>query len=337
MKYNRLAALLLALLLLASGCGKSDPPVYTDTAFLFDTVVTITLYGGSQEILQQAFDRCRHYENLLSRTIETSDIGRINRAKGAPVTVDPESAQLIDRGLYFGELSGGLFDITICPASSLWDFTSGRENPKTPDAAALAEAVKRIDYHRVKVSENTVTAEPGTELDLGGIAKGYIADRIAGFVKEKGVKSALVNLGGNVIVVGSKPDGNDFTVGIRKPFDPAGGLAGTLRVRNKTVVTSGTYERYFIADGTLYHHLLDPATGMPVQNELDSVTIVTDSSADADALSTICFIMGREKGTALIESRPDTEAIFIAKSGELSYTSGISEKANPKKLLLTRE
>lgn len=312
--------LLCLVLFVFSGCSK-QPVSFSKTEFMMDTVVNIKIYGGSQQVLEDAFNLCRQYEELFSRTIETSEISKINNSGGVPHTVSEDTAELISKGLYYGELSGGRFDITIYPASSLWDFTSTEKYIPSPEQ--LKEAVEHIDYRRVEVSGNTVTVPEGTKLDLGGIAKGYITDKVAAFLKSRGVKSAIINMGGNVYALGAKPDGSRFSVGIQRPFDTTGSYCALIYVADKTVVTSGTYQRYIKTDEALYHHILDPRTGMPVQNELDSVTIIADQSADADALSTVCFALGLEQGLKLIESIPDTEAVFITKDGQMVASPGI--------------
>ena len=177
-----------------------------------------------------------------------------------------------------------------------------------------------VDYRNLSIDGRIVTLKKGS-VDLGGIAKGYIADRVAAVLKEQGVRSALVDLGGNIVTVGNKA-GQPFRIGIKDPADPAS-LCAVLDGQDVSIVTSGIYERGFDQDGVRYHHLLDPATGMPVQNTLASVTVVCKNSADADALSTACFVMGEEQGIALIESLSDTEALFIRRDGEIRSTSGL--------------
>ncbi|MDI3535253.1 MAG: FAD:protein transferase, partial [Thermosediminibacterales bacterium] len=160
-------------------------------------------------------------------------------------------------------------------------------------------------------------------LDLGGIAKGYAADEVSKILKENHVKHAIVNLGGNVLAYGNKPDGSKWRIGIQKPFAPRGDYAGVVSVINKAVVTSGIYERYFEENGKIYHHILDPETGYPVENNLMSVTIITDKSIDADSLSTSVFAMGLKEGLNLIEKLDNTEAIFITKDSKIYLTSGL--------------
>ena len=293
------------------------------TGFYFDTVIKITLYNSDDaDYLDGCFALADKYENLLSATIESSDVSKINAANGSPVTVSPETAELIREGIDYGTLSSGQFDITIGKLSSLWDFS---ENPGiVPDADAIASAVSTINYQNITVSGNTVTLnDPDEAIALGGIAKGFIADKMKAYLNENGITSGIINLGGNVLIIGPKEDGSDYRIGIQKPFSDTGTALATVSIPDGTVVSSGVYERYFKKDGVLYHHLLNPKTGYPYENDLTGVTIICSRSVDGDGLSTTCFSLGLEDGMKLIESLPDTEAIFITSDGELHTSSGI--------------
>lgn len=313
------AALLPAVLL--SGC--TTPPEsesLTMTGTFFDTVVQIEVWGADQDIIEHCREMCENYEQMFSATIDTSEISEINNAKGEPVSVSDEAAELIQKGLEYGEISGGLFDITIAPASALWNFTDN-EDKTLPNPDELAEAVTHIDYHCVHVEENTVTlTDPEAQIDLGGIAKGYIADRVKEYLESEGIEHALIDLGGNMLALGGRYDGTDFRIGLQKPFAETGIAMAAVSINDQSVVTSGDYERYFEKDGVIYHHILDPDTGYPVQNDLDQVTIISDQSVDGDALSTTCFAMGLEDGLELIRSLDGVEAVFVTKGGEM-YTS----------------
>ena len=293
----------------------------TMTGTYFDTVVQIEVWGADQEIMEHCRQMCEDYEQMLSATIETSEISRINNAGGEPVEVSDETAGLIEEGIKYGDISDGRFDITIAPATDLWNFTDNEEKI-LPDPDELAEAVTHIDYHCIKVEGNTVTlTDPETRIDLGGIAKGYIADRLKEYLKDEGIEHALIDLGGNMLTLGRRYDGNDFRIGIQKPFADTGTAMAVVSVNDKSVVTSGDYERYFEKDGVIYHHILDPDTGYPVQNDLDQVTIISDQSVDGDALSTTCFAMGLEDGLELIRSLDGIEAVFVTKDGEMHTSS----------------
>ena len=318
------------MVLTLSGCSKNVEPVES-TEFILNTVANIRICDPEntedpEELLNQTFDLCSDYEKIFSRTIEGSDISKINESKGEPVEVSEDTIDILKLAIEFSKLSDGMFDVTIAPASTLWDFQS--DDPQVPSAEALAEAVKHIDYNNIEINCTTVTLkDPDSARDLGGIAKGYIADKAAEFLKENGVTSAVINLGGNVYVIGGKDEKTPFTVGVK---DPSGQktMLGTIEVRDKSVVTSGIYERCFEKDGKFYHHILDPKSGYPVENNLAGVTIISDQSVLGDVLSTTCFVLGEEKGMELIESMDNTEAIFVFKDGEMYFSSGFGKDIN---------
>lgn len=314
-----LSFLVLSCMCFLNGCGTQEPLVKSD--FLLDTIVTVTLYDSKEErIIDGCLDLCRQYENLFSKTIDDSDIAKINNAHGKPVTVSTDTIALIQKGIEYGELSNGLFDITIGPVSDMWDFKS--DAPKAPDDKALQNALAHVDYKAIQVNEQTVTlTDPDAKIDLGGIAKGYIADRMKEYLLTSGVNSATINLGGNVLTVGTKPDKDPFFIGIQKPFEDRNTIITPIAVTDQSIVSSGPYERFFYDEsGKLYHHILDTKTGYPVQNSLYGVTIISDKSVDGDALSTTCFALGLEKGFELIESLDGIEAVFIDNNYQLIYT-----------------
>ena len=298
---------------------------------MLNTFVTVTLYDtDDQEILDGCFDLCAEYENLLSRTKETSEIYRLNhRAEGErSLQVSEKTAQVIAKGLEYSRLSDGAFDITIEPLSSLWDFTA--ENPQVPPEEAIREARERVNYRNVSVEGNVVTfADDVTTIDLGAIAKGFIADEIKAYLIEEGVRSAIINLGGNVLCVGARPDETPFRIGIQRPFAERNEVAGALDIEDMSVVSSGVYERHFIQDGVNYHHLLNPRTGYPYENGLVQVTIISRDSVDGDGLSTTCFALGIEEGSELLESLEDTYGIFMTEDGETYYTEGAEQFLAP--------
>ena len=292
--------------------------------FYFDTVVIISAYGVEHSVLEEALEKCGMYERLLSKTIRGSDIWNINHANGQPVEVSEHTVEIIQCAQDISVRSNGAFDVTIAPASGLWDFTSGKK--QLPDAEALEEAVAHVDYKRLQLHGAVVNLPEGSEVDFGGIAKGYIADEIATFLVEKGVQSGLINFGGNIVVIGAKPDGGNWKIGIQNPKESIGLYLGHVAVADISVVTSGIYERGFEFDGATYHHLLDPQTGYPVQNELASVSVLSEVSMRADALSTACFVMGTEKAMEFLKQFPEVEAIFVDRDGEITYTKGIENR-----------
>ncbi len=308
---------------------KPEEPI-TATAFKLNTVVKVTIYNSQDEkILQDALALCDKYEKIFSRTRTDSEIYLLNEGKlpqeDGYYILSEECAELIGKGLYYSELSGGAFDITIEPLSSLWDFTSGEK--QIPDPQALVEAQKHVGYEKVELKGNKIRfQEDGMGLELGAIAKGYIADKIKEFLISEGVESAVIDLGGNVLCIGARPDGEAFRVGIQKPFADRNETVATAGIRDRSVVSSGIYERYFEKDGKLYHHILNPKSGYPYENGLTAVTILSDESVDGDGLSTVCFALGLEKGLELINSLPDTQAVFITEDGELHYSEHFEEE-----------
>ena len=298
-------------LMLLTSCTKQAQPLVV-SGFYFDTCVSLTLYEDtevSRDAAADFLDRCAAYEQLFSKNIEGSDIWRINHANGAAVTVSDETAALLTLAKQYAARSGGAALPTIGTVSALWDFHAGTAH--IPSKERIADARNHIDISCLQINGREVRlTDPDMQLDPGFIAKGYIADRLKDDLLARGIESGIINLGGNVAVLGEKPDGQAYTVGIEKPFSHGTPLY-TLSVRDTAVVTSGVYERYFYEDTVLYHHILDPATGFPVANDLYSVTIVCKDAAAADALSTACFVLGIQKGLALIEETDGAEALFL--------------------------
>lgn len=320
--------ILFAAILLLTGCKNKEP--VSATAFVLNTVATITIYkfegaGTPQTAIDEAFTLCGEYESRFSRTIPESEIAGINAAGGEAVPISQDTRELLMRSLEFCQLSGGAFDITLGGLSDLWNFTGA--NPHAPDAVAIAEALSHTGYGKLQIREEWASlADPETVIDLGGIAKGYIADRLGLFLREKGVSSGIIDLGGNILLIGGKPEGGgtkDFSVGIADPDYSSSGTLGVFSLQNKSIVTSGGYQRFFVENGKTYHHILDPKTGSSAESGLLSVTIVSDDSAEGDALSTACFVLGAEEGLRLIESLDGVEAVFIKEDGEAVYSSGI--------------
>lgn len=308
-----------------AACGRSPEPV-SRRGFYFDTVISISLYDSkyrsqSEDLLDHCFALAQQYEDLLSRTKENSDVWKLNHAGGGPVTLHEDTLFLLRAALSYAELTDGKVDPTIGSVNKLWDFTD--PEAVLPDETALAQALTHVNYRSVTIDGSTAALnDPEAELDLGFIAKGYIADRMKEYLVSQGVGSALINLGGNVLAIGCRPDGTPFKVGIQKPFADRGVTACVLPISGLSVVSSGSYERYFIKNGVIYHHILDTKTGYPVRNNLNEVTIISNSSMEGDALSTACFLLGEERGMELIESLPDTEAIFLTADGKILRSGG---------------
>ncbi len=317
-KYLYLLLPLLLTLPLFCSCEKNVYPL-SATEFMMDTVITITVYDGEADALDSAMKLCKKYENLFSRTVETSDIVKINNSNGTPVTVDPETSELLKIALDIAEKSDGAFDPTVLPLVELWNVT---KNTTPPKQDKITEGLKSVGYKNIHIDGNTVTANNGVKLDLGGIAKGYITDKVVEHLKQKKVTSAIINLGGNLYLLGNKK-GEPFSVGIQKPFGNSDQHSAVLMMENKTAVTSGVYQRYFKHNGQLYHHIIDPKTGYPANNGLYAVTVVSDSSSLADGLSTACLLLGTEKATALAKEY-GAELIIITSDDQLITTDGIN-------------
>ena len=297
--------------------------VLSKGGYFFDTYVQITVYSSKDsKYLDDCLKLCEKYDNLFSPTIEGSDIYNVNNAGTKAVKVNEETYYLLKRALEFCDETNGAVDLTIEPLTKVWGFTH-REGEyalldpdglnavtNKPSDEEIKEALDKVDYKKIILEDDNYVRleDDDTGIDLGFIAKGYIADKIKEYLVSQGVKSAVVSLGGNVVVIGSKPDGSDYNIGIKDPGN-TGEIIDSIKVSDKSVVTSGTYERYVEYDGIKYHHILDTVTGYPVDNDIKSVTIISDSSLEGDALSTICLILG-EDGSKEILNKYNAKAVF---------------------------
>lgn len=308
---------------------KKDNAPITDTRFALNTVVTITLYDSQDtKILDEAFRLCDKYEAIFSRTMTSSELYRINHATKTALQISDELASLVRTGLSYSSLSKGAFDISIAPVSQLWDFTS--EIPVVPQKSEIEKQLTYVGYQNFSIAGNTLKKHQlGNQLDLGAIAKGYIADRIKDFLLTSGVNNAVISLGGNILCIGDK-NGDCFNIGIQAPFKEHNVTLATLKIKNKSIVTSGIYERCFTQDDKFYHHILNPKTGYPYDNELSSVTIISDKSVDGDALSTTCFALGLKEGLAYINSHEAYDAIFVDYEGKIHYSDNLRKNYNIK-------
>lgn len=308
------------------GCTNKSTTI-SQSDFYFDTVITITLYNSNKNLLDECFDICEKYENMFSSSIPESDISKINTTSQnrIPTIVSDETIELLNKSLDYCELSKGKFDITIGNLSSLWDFGTLSKNI-VPNSKDIENIISNIGYEQIDINENEVLlTNPNISLDLGGSAKGYIADKIKEHLVSKGVRKGIINLGGNILLIGSKENNSNYNIGIQKPFDKEGNTITVVSAKDKSIVTSGVYERYFYNDDILYHHILDTDTGYPINNDLLSVTIISSNSVDGDILSTTAFVYGLENGIDLIESLDGIEAIFIDSDYELHLTSGLKD------------
>jgi thiamine biosynthesis lipoprotein len=303
--------------------------VSSKSEFALGTVCSITLYErGRENVYRNIFTRLREIENLMSVNISASDVSRINAAAGiTPVQVNEEVFKVIERAVYYAEISGGAFDPTVGPLVSLWGI--GGDNPRVPSHEEIEQALSLINWKGVVLDTNTHSVflpRGGMALDLGAIAKGYAADAAADIIKKAGVKRAIIDLGGNVLICGQRKDSRPWRVGVQNPNESRGDYVGVLQITaddgKQSVVTSGVYERFFDVEDKRYHHIFSPSQGYPANNGLSSVTVITPFSIDADALSTSVFVLGYEKGRKFIESLPSTEAVFIFEDSSVHITPG---------------
>ncbi len=273
----------------------------------FDTNVALTVYGLFERaggVLEKARQRCAEYERLFSVTIPESDVARLNRAKGAWVSVDERTAKLIQCALGYCERSEGAFDITIGAVGRLWDLKRGI----IPSAEDVAKAVRHVDWRSVHVDEErglwrVRLEDPEAMIDLGGIAKGWIADELGAFFAQAEASGYVVDLGGNVLMGGKKPDGRPWKVAL--PSVGSDGLERTVTLERGSVVTSGIYERFCQVGGTRYHHILDPRTGMPAAVGRPWVSALCERSLDAEGYSTTLLVLGPERAKDLKRAHPE--------------------------------
>jgi thiamine biosynthesis lipoprotein len=308
-----------------AGCAK---PIPSQSEFVLGTVCTVTLYDqGKPGVYRDIFNRLREIENLMSANLTDSEVERINRDAGVrAVEVHREVLFVLQRALYFAEKSGGAFDPTIGPLVKLWGI--GSEDERIPAEEEIAAALPLVNWRDTIIDEDAGSVfltRAGMRLDLGAIAKGYAADEAARIVEAAGIKRAIIDLGGNILAYGEKKGGAPWRVGIQNPIDGRGAYFGIVEVRNKTLVTSGVYERFFEQDGKRYHHILSTKDGYPIDNGLLSVTVISGSSIDADALSTSLFALGYEQGKTLVESLDGTEALFVFGDLTIRGSSGAFE------------
>ena len=304
---------------------KNEPQAKTN--YIMGTIVKLTIYDKvSDDIFTGAFDVVRDIENKMSLNIDTSEVNSINKSAGkSSVSVSSETSYVLNKSLEYSKLSNGHFDVTIGPLVQLWGI--GTEKAKIPTQQEINSLLPKVGYEKVSLSDNSVyLQEEGMLIDLGSITKGYAADEVAKYLSSKGVKRAIIDLGGNVYVLGSKDKDTPWTVGVQNPFDNTRGTSlGIVKVSDKSIVTSGVYERFFEKNGKRYHHILYPATGYPVENELMSVSIISDKSIDGDALSTSTFSLGLKDGYKLIDSLDGVDAIFVTKNKDVYITSGLKD------------
>ena len=325
MKYVPTFLAIICLSVLCACSGKSTP--VSVSGMYYDTLVNIDIYGSGSEataISDECRKMCAHYEQLFDKNIPGSDIYNINHSNGQSVRVDHDTALMLTEALSYARSTDGLFDPTIEPLSSLWDFHE--ENIYIPSDDEIGSLLALVDYRNISVdiSNDTVTAAKGTSIDPGAAGKGFIADRIGDYLLTCPITGAVINMGGDIRVIGTKPDRSAFHIGINDPFNE-GSISSSLDITDMAVATSGIYERCFTENGRTYHHILDPSTGYPADTDIESVTVICKKAVDADCLCTVSILYGSQKAVDLIEKTKDTEAVIILTDKTLIKTSGVDK------------
>ncbi len=330
-KFIAIFLLLIVIINILSACSQNkqmnNEPI-REMTFALGTIIDIAVFNKKDEkALKTAIDKINNYNQIFNSHISDSEVSTFNQlSANTPYPLSDDLNTVIDTAINFSKLSDGLFDITIYPVSHLWQFST--ESPHVPTDTELANYLPLVGYKHLiydKSNQTLLKTKEQVGIDLGSIAKGYIADELATYFKKQKIQNALINLGGNVLAIGTKPNGKPWTVGIQKPFDALGTPLASIKITDKAVVTSGIYERQFEENGILYHHIIDPKTGYPMNNELLSVSIISSSATNADALSTTTYMLGAKKGLELIENTVDTEAIFILRDKNIILSSGITD------------
>jgi thiamine biosynthesis lipoprotein len=314
-----------------TGCSVSNlfpPKEYKETQFLMDTIIEITAYGdNSEQAVHAAFQEFARLHDITNNFDENSQVSRVSKMAGKQkVQVDPDLVKIVKRSNELSDLVDGTFDVSIGPLTELWGI--GRKGDFIPQQEEIDRVLSLVNYHFVQVDEvaNTIYLEkPGMKLDLGGIAKGYATDRAIDALKAQGITSALVNAGGDIRVIGNKPDKTPWRIGVQHPRNSDGVIAKLALTSWDTMESSGDYQRFIMKDGIRYSHILDPRTGRQ-PNEVTSVTMVMNSSRDADVLSTALFIVGVEKGLTILEQFPGAEAIWVTADGTVIASPGLEGK-----------
>ncbi len=313
----------------AAGCGRDAARPAVRTGLALGTLVQIRAYDeGADGAVHKAFERVQEIEAEMSATREDSELELVNRsAAQLPVQVSRDTLYVLERALDFAELSGGKLDVSVGPLVRLWGIGTAHARVPTDEEIELARS--RVGFRGVAldpVARTVSLARPGMALDLGAIAKGFAADEAGAVLRKHGVTSASIDLGGNVLVVGSRPDGSPWRVGIQDPWRPRGATVATVVVRDAAVVSSGSYERYFESGGVRYHHILDPDTGRPADAGVVSATVIARKALDADALSTIVFLLGSANGLRLLdELGSGVQGIVITEGREVIVSSGLKD------------
>jgi thiamine biosynthesis lipoprotein len=317
--------------------GKYEKPEVIKNSYALGTIINLRAYGNKAEkAIDEAIEKLNDIDDKMSAFKEESEISKINFKAGTSLEeiVSKDTYFVVKNAVEYSEILEGTFDPTIRPLVKLWSI--GTKEEIIPEKLQIEETRKLVNYKDVLLNENKnsiMLKQKKQALDVGGIAKGFAADEVRDIFYKHNVKSALIDLGGNIFALGSKEDGSPWRVGIQNPFKPRGEYVGILSVKNKSVVTSGNYEKYFMKDGQRFHHIIDPKTGYPSQSKIISATIISDNSIDGDGLSTGIYILGIDKAMKIMETIAGVEAIFITEDKKIYKTSGVNKEI----LILTDE
>ena len=330
MGFPRQVACLLIILLLfffLFSCIGGREPLKTETAFVLGTTCSIALDKGTEpDIFTGAFTLLREIEKTMGTSIPGSDVMRINENAGkSPVAVTEDTFFVIAKSLEISRASRGVFDITVGPLVDLWKI--GTPEAAVPDPVHLLETLPLVDFEAVFLDPEHRTVyleQENMRVDLGGIAKGFAADKVVEYLNSRSIGKGIIDLGGNIFAMGSKHDGSPWRIGVQDPEGSRGSYIGIIEASNQAVVTSGIYERYFMEQGRRYHHIIDTETGYPIESGVASVTIVSGNALEADALSTALFALGVEQGLNYIETCSAAEALFVTREKEVFLSSGMT-------------
>lgn len=334
MNYNLLNLILWGIIILiiiviitALYNGKKEYGYFERTVFLLGTMINLKIWGGDgEEAIEEAIDKLNYIEDNMSAFKENSDIGKINSSKGETVLVSKDSFDLIRKTIEYSDITEGAFDPTIRPLVKLWGI--GAKDDYIPEKNEIIEELKLVNYKDIQFNINNRSIRLKNKkqsIDLGGIAKGYAADEVKSIFTKNGIKSAIIDLGGNVFVMGNKIDNTPWNVGVQDPYKNRGEYVGYLKLKDKSIVTSGYYEKYFEKDGECFHHIIDPKTGYPSDSIIVSATIVSDKSIDGDGLSTGIYILGVDKGIEIINNKEEIEGVIITENKKIYITSGLKD------------
>lgn len=310
------------------GCGKKEEEeVKSRTELFMGTAISIKIYDGKEEVLNKAFDKVKEIEDKMSINKEGTEVDEINKNAGIKkVKVSDDTFEIIEKGLKYSEMSKGKYDISIGPIVKLWSI--GLPEAKVPNTEEIDETLKYVDYKDIEINKETKEVflkEKGMILDLGSIAKGYTADQIAEILKEEKVKKAIIDLGGNIYALGTKEEDKPWKIGIQNPFSDRGDVVGAVYVENKSVVTTGIYERFIEEGDKKYHHILNPKTGYPYESNIAGISIISDKSIDGDALSTLIFTLGIDDGLKFINELDGIECVFVDNDKKVYLSNGLQD------------